>query len=74
MAASQSPGRVRRHDPADRTSGGLIAGLLLIIIGGFFLVRQFVPFVDLGRWWPIVAIGLGVVLVILALLPSRRPG
>ena len=56
----------------DATRGGLIAGLVLIVIGGFFLLRQFLPAFDLGLWWPIVAIGLGVVLVVLAVSPSRR--
>jgi Putative stress-responsive transcriptional regulator len=73
-AASASTPRARRRDPADRTRGGLVAGLLLILIGGFFLVRQFVPSIDVGFWWPTVAIGLGVLLIILALMPSRRPG
>jgi phage shock protein PspC (stress-responsive transcriptional regulator) len=73
MAAAATP-RVRRRDPEDRTRAGLVAGLLLILLGGFFLVRQFVPAVDLGLWWPIVAIGLGILLIVLALVPSRHSG
>lgn len=60
----------RTGDDAKR--GGLIAGLVLIVIGGFFLLREILPAFDLGLWWPIVAIGLGVVLVVLAVSPSRR--
>ena len=52
--------------------GGLIAGLVLIVIGGFFLLREILPAFDPGLWWPIVAIGLGVVLIVLAVSPSRR--
>lgn len=70
-AAARTTGRHRR-DPADRTRGGLIAGLLLILLGGFFLVRQFVPSIDLSLWWPAAAIIAGVLLVVLALLPPRR--
>jgi phage shock protein C len=69
---SASPGRARRRDRSDGTRGGLVAGLVLILIGGFFLVRELIPSIDLGFWWPTVAIGLGVVLVVLALMPSRR--
>ena len=42
------------------------------LVGGFFLVRQLMPSIDLGFWWPTVAIGLGIVLVVVALLPSRH--
>ena len=47
-------------------------GLILIVIGAFFLIRELVPSIDFGFWWPTIAIGLGVVLVVVALLPSRR--
>ena len=72
--ASGAPSRApsRHTDRSDATRGGLIAGLILILVGGFFLVRQLLPSIDLGFLWPTVAIGLGVVLVVLALLPSRR--
>ena len=71
---SASPGRAPRNDRSDEARGGLIAGLILIVIGGFFLARELLPSIDLGFWWPTVAIGLGVVLVVLALMPSRRSG
>ena len=67
-----SPARPRRSDRSDATRGGLVAGLILIVVGGFFLVRQLLPAIDLGFWWPTVAIGLGIVLVVVALLPSRH--
>jgi phage shock protein C len=67
-----SPAPARRNDQSDGSRGGLVAGLILIVIGGFFLARELLPSIDLGFWWPTVAIGLGVVLVVLALLPSRR--
>ena len=56
----------------DAMRGGLIAGLVLIVIGGFFLLREILPAFDPGLWWPIVAIGLGIVLIVLAVRPSRR--
>jgi phage shock protein C len=69
--AGSTPGPARRSGRSDGARGGLVAGLVLILIGGFFLVRELIPSIDLGFWWPTVAIGLGVVLVVVALLPSR---
>jgi phage shock protein C len=65
--------RAGRRTPDDAMRGGLIAGLLLIVIGGFFLLRQLIPSFDLGAWWPVAAIGLGIVLIVLAVTPSRHP-
>jgi phage shock protein C len=72
VPAGGSPASVRRTRRSDGARGGLVAGLILILIGGFFLLRELIPSIDLGFWWPTVAIGLGVVLVVLALVPSRR--
>lgn len=66
--------RTGPRDPADRARGGFIAGLILILIGAFFLIRQFVPSIDEGLLWPIAVIAVGVLLAFLALLPPRRPG
>jgi len=59
------------HDHSARARGGLVIGLVLIVVGGAFLFRQFF---DLAFWWPVAAIGLGVVLVVAAITPSRRSG
>jgi phage shock protein PspC (stress-responsive transcriptional regulator) len=61
--ASVDPGR-----------GGLLAGLALIVLGGFFLIREFVPWFDWRLWWPLGLIGLGVLLLVFALRPGRPPG
>jgi phage shock protein PspC (stress-responsive transcriptional regulator) len=71
-SSGATPARPRRSDRSDATRGGLVAGLILILVGGFFLLRQLLPTLDLGFWWPTVAIGLGIVLVVVALLPSRH--
>jgi len=74
LAATAPTPRARRRDPEDRARAGMIGGLVLILLGSFFLVRQFVPSIDLAFWWPSLAIGLGIVLIVLALVPSRRSG
>ena len=54
-------------------SGGLIAGLIPDQIGGYFLVRQFLPDIDPSVWWPLAAIIGGALLIVFAVLPQRRP-
>jgi hypothetical protein len=45
--------------------------LILIVVGGFFLAREFVPWFDGRLWWPVGLIGLGGLLLFLALVPGR---
>lgn len=60
--------------PADGRSGALVVGAILVLVGGYFLVRQYLPSIDLGLSWPFLAIGLGVVLIVAALLRGGRSG
>lgn len=69
--ARRAARRARRRDAGDPARGGLIAGVILIVIGGFFLVREFVPWFDWHVWWPVGLIALGGLLLVLALLPGR---
>ena len=73
MAASTSRrARRRERDPADRARAGLIGGVVLIGLGGIFLIREFIPAFDFDLWWPTMLIGLGVLLVVVALVPTRH--
>jgi len=55
----------------------LFAGVLLILVGGWFLLVQLVP--ELGDWmqisltWPLIIVGVGVFLLFLGLL-TNEPG
>jgi hypothetical protein len=51
--------------------GPLLAGLILIGLGAFFLLRELVPGVSWSDIWPWAAIGLGVVLIVLSIRPAR---
>lgn len=64
--------RTRRRDPNQPNQAGLVFGALLILAGGYFLLRQFLPAIDIGAWWPAILIGLGVLLVVVAISPGRR--
>jgi phage shock protein PspC (stress-responsive transcriptional regulator) len=52
-------------------SGGpgphVIFGVILILIGGWFLVQQFIPGLNLGLLWPIGLVVIGVVVLLAAI-------
>lgn len=52
-------------------AGGIVAGLVLVVLGAYFLVRTFAPQINVDRYWPAGLIVLGVVLVALSI---RRTG
>ena len=64
IAAPRVPPRPR--DPG----GALVVGVILILLGSFFLLRQYVPQVDLGAVWPVLAVVAGVGLIVLSLRPG----
>lgn len=66
--------RAARAERRRRNEGviGLVFGLLLILLGAWFLLREYVPEVDLESFWPIAIIALGVLLLVLAFRPGRR--
>ena len=58
-----------------RRRWNLAAGLLLVLLGAWFLAVQFVPGLDVfgNLSWPLIIIGVGVVLLILGVL-AGAPG
>jgi len=48
-------------------SPGLLVGGFLVILGGFFLVREFVPQIDFDALWPFILVAIGVVLIVTAM-------
>ena len=68
-AARQASGGYRGSFPAGAVFGGF-----LIILGGFFLAREFLPDIDFDWFWPLVLVGLGVVLVVSAVRRPSDPG
>ena len=67
--AERAARRAERRAGRDNT-GAIIFGLILVLVGGFFLVQMYVPSIDAGRFWPIVLVVVGAVL----LVASIRPG
>jgi hypothetical protein len=52
----------RRHR-RDERGGALVFGVILILIGGFLLLRQMYPLFDIGRFWPLIFVLIGVALL-----------
>ncbi len=57
--------REERRASGDMT-GGLIFGLILILVGAWFLVRAYIPEIDMDRLWPIGLIVIGAVLLVVS--------
>lgn len=71
-AAREARAAARRAAGGDRPPypASAILGGFLIILGGFFLAREFLPQIDFDWFWPLVLVGIGVLLVVSAV---RRP-
>jgi len=66
-AARRAARRDHRGSPGNV---GVLIGALLVIAGIYFLVREYVPDIDLNWLWPAALIALGVVVLLAAF---RRP-
>ena len=51
-----------------RRRSGLVGGLVLILLGAWFLVTQWVPGLQVWLSWPVIIVGVGVLLLIIGLL------
>lgn len=44
-------------------SAGVIVGGFLVLLGLFFLAREYLPTIDFDWFWPLVLVALGVLLL-----------
>ncbi|CAN5617239.1 hypothetical protein BH20CHL7_BH20CHL7_08100 [soil metagenome] len=81
--SGQDPSAARRAARAERraargsrgsSSAPLIGGIALILLGSFFLAREWLPQIDFDWFWPLILVGLGVVLLVSALGRDRGAG
>jgi phage shock protein C len=68
-AARRASGGARSAFPASVILGGF-----LIILGGFFLAREFLPQIDFDWFWPLILVGIGILLVVTAMRRPSEPG
>jgi len=62
-----APGAPAAYSTRGGMSPGLLVGGFLVILGGFFLVREFVPQIDFDFLWPFILVAIGVVLIVTAM-------
>jgi phage shock protein C len=76
LAAHEARVAARRASGGDRGAfpASVILGGFLIILGGFFLAREFLPSIDFDWFWPLVLVGLGVLLVVTSMRRPSEPG
>lgn len=55
---------IQTEPKTDLTGGINFLGVLLIILGGIFLLKEFIPFGLTRYFWPLIIIGLGIFLLI----------
>ncbi len=48
---------------SDARQGSIIAGGVLILLGSLFLAEEFLPSFDFSKFWPLILIGIGVLLL-----------
>ena len=74
-AAADEARAARRAARGDRGfPGGAILGGFLILLGGFFLAREFLPQIDFDWFWPLILVGVGVLLIATAVRRPNTPG
>ncbi len=62
------PGWQQHH--RDERRGGIVGGVILVLLGLAFLAQEFIPNLDIGRFWPLILVVIGGAL----LLSSVRRG
>jgi phage shock protein PspC (stress-responsive transcriptional regulator) len=62
---------LRRAERADGPrTGAIVVGLLFILGGGWFLVREYLPWLDWDWVWPSTLVAIGLLVLVMAM---RRP-
>ena len=67
----------RQTSRSDNRAGPIVFGVVLVLVGVFALVREYLPEIDWDWFWPIVLIAVGVLVLVLAVRPrpdERGPG
>jgi phage shock protein C len=64
----------RARGGRDGRSGAIVVGVLFILVGAWYLVREFLPTIDWDWFWPLVLVVVGVLVLVLAVRPRDDTG
>ena len=69
-AAAREARRAARAARAEGPrTGTLIIGAMLVLLGAWFLLDEFVPFFNADLFWPLALVGFGMLIVVAAVRP-----
>ncbi len=54
----------QQHRHHDERRGAIVGGLVLVLLGLAFLAQEFVPDLDIGRFWPVILVVIGAALIL----------
>lgn len=73
VGSSEAPTETVATEPRrGETNGPLILGIVLVVVGLFFLLREYLPAIDWDSFWPVAVIALGLLLLVGSM--RRREG
>lgn len=61
-SSQQDQSSSQHQNTSDRNR--IVAGTLLICIGGFMLFRRYFYWINLGKYWPVLLIVAGIVIIV----------
>ena len=73
-AEARAARRAARVERVGGVSPGILFGGFLILLGVFFLVREYLPQIDFDWFWPLILVLLGLLLVMTAMGRGPRSG
>ena len=68
---SQGAWNYGMHRRRSDAGGPIVIGLVLIVVGAYFLARQFIPEFNWGLIWPLLVIAGGLLLIVAAFTRTR---
>jgi phage shock protein C len=70
--ATDSPSAAPEPRQAADGRAGVVVGIGLVLVGLWFLLREYLPDFDWGLVWPLVVVGVGVLILVTSM--RRRDG